>query len=122
MTLKMSFWITRRSWTGVGGACELPWQAKAAVIAVVIAACIALLPAVIGAGIIITADVVAAAGAALMAGLAEKFGIPVPGVVSDIPHLYKEDGSVVAIGIVKVRMHWFEVLISLSKRLSSLKK
>jgi uncharacterized membrane protein YczE len=59
-------------------ACELPWQAKAAVIAVVIVACIALLPAVIGAGIIITADVVAAAGAALIAGLAEKFGIPVP--------------------------------------------
>jgi len=62
---------------------RLPWQAKTALIAVVVAACVALLPEVIAAlgaaGVVITADIAAEAVAALAAGLAARFGIPVPG-------------------------------------------
>ena len=62
---------------------ELPWQVKVVVITLVVAACVALLPIVItaleAAGIVITAEVVTTTVAALAAGLAAQFGIPVPG-------------------------------------------
>ena len=57
---------------------DLPWQAKAGIIALVAAAVVLLLPliidALVAAGVVISADLIAEAGAALLAWLEANFG------------------------------------------------
>jgi len=61
---------------------DLPWQFKVLVITAAVGAFVALLSEIIAAlaaaGIVIAADVIAEIGAALIAALAARFGIPLP--------------------------------------------
>jgi hypothetical protein len=58
---------------------DLPWESKAAIIALVAAACVLLssliIDALVAAGVVVSADLIAEAAAALLAGFAAQFGI-----------------------------------------------